>query len=628
VSSTVAKTSFFKSCLGVFQGGGCRAAAFVGAYEEAVRSGVSFTEVAGTSAGSIVAALIGAGATPKDLREAITRMDFESFLCVPDRAAARGIFGRLLGMKFPRYADLLFDQGFHSSSRIRQWVDEQLAHLLPQERQPVTFNSLPFPTYIVSTDLTRSEAKVWNQKTTPNELVSDAVQASCAIPIFFQPVSRRYVDGGVLSNLPTFVFFDREQSYRALASRVLAFALMADQADEEEWGTENFLRLLANTIVDGNQQLQLNLQSNVHLVTIPTGDIKATDFRKMTSQTVDILIKNGEAATRTFFEQELLRMQQPITSVDSICYGTDELYTRATESLDLPLERVVIADHDTDWAYSLFPSLLCWRARGVRVDVLLPELGDKADGPYRRKLLRAMGIHITELSHETSVPLRSFVILPRDAAQLRAIVGVEKQSRSQTIEAVVYAGFLDASAIRAVLARLEALIKPCPMTPPVPIFAGDGHDVLLARIKSVGQYSKPSVEVDIENIPLERIVSLTRFVREYKYSQIRHLIDMYKRSGIALFDAAAVSLITGEKSIVTPPVVEESGGQYILVEGISSIKCVVVRGVTDPLPSTPVPLKQVRVVGRTLDTTQRYERFNYAHFRSIERSVHPFDSLG
>jgi len=167
----MAKTSFFKSCLGVFQGGGCRAAAFVGAVEEAVRSGVSFTEVAGTSAGSIVAALLGAGATPTDLRDAITHMDFGSFMGAPERRTNRGIPGRILGMKFPEYADLLFDQGFHSSLPIKQWADERLAHLLPLEKHPITFSSLPFPTYIVSTDLIRSEAKVWSQKTTPNELV-------------------------------------------------------------------------------------------------------------------------------------------------------------------------------------------------------------------------------------------------------------------------------------------------------------------------------------------------------------------------------------------------------------------------------------------------------------------------
>lgn len=634
----MAKTSFFKSCVGVFQGGGCRAAAFVGAYEEAVKSGVSFTEVAGTSAGSIVASLIGAGATPKDLREAIAHMDFKSFVGTPDRRATRGISGWVLEMISPQYADLLFDQGFHSSLQIKNWIDEHLTRLLPKEKHPICFSSLPFPTYIVSTDIRRSEAKVWSQKTTPNELVADAVQASCAIPIFFQPVSRRYIDGGVLSNLPAFVFFDRTQSERPLASRVLAFTLIADEDDPRELGPENFLRLLANAIVDGSQQLQLNLQSNVHIVQIPTGDIKATDFNRMTSEAVDILIENGTNATRTFFEQELLRVQ-PTTSADSICYGRDELYTRTTESLDLPLERVVIADHNTNWVYSLFPSLLCWKLKGVRVDALLPELGDKADGPYRRKLLRAMGVHLTELPGVTSVPIRSFVILPRDPAQLRAIVGVEKQSRSQTIEAVLYEGFVDASVIGAVLARLDELIEPYPVTPPAaPVFGADSHDLLLDRIKSVGQYSKPGVTVNIERIPIEKLFSLTSFVREYKYRQIRYLIELYNTLGISLFDPAAVILNTGEKSIVTPPVVEESGGQFILVEGstratfcrderISEITCVVVRGVGDPLPSTPVPFERVRVVGRTLDPEKRYKGFNYRHFRSIERSVHPFDSL-
>jgi len=250
-----------------------------------------------------------------------------------------------------------------------------------------------------------------------------------------------------------------------------------------------------------------------------------------------------------------------------------------------------------------------------------------------------MGVHVTELANETSVPIRSFVIVPRDTAQLRAIVGVEKQSRSQTIEAVLYEGFLHASAIWAVLARLDELIEPYPTTaPPVPVFETSDHDLLLARIKLVGQYSRPGIDVSFENVPLDRLVSLTRFVREYKYRQIRHLIDLYKRSGIMLFDPTAVSLNTGEKSIVTPPVVEAAGSQFILVEGstratfcrdedISAINCVVVRGVTDPLPSTPVPFTQVRVVGRTLDTERRYERFNYSHFRSIERAVHPFDSL-
>lgn len=613
----------------------------MGAYEQAVASGASFTEVAGTSAGSIVAALIGAGASPKQLRDTITTLDFKSFTAAPERKDDRGIAGRVLQMKYPQIADLIFDQGFHSSAQIKTWVEDQLARLLPDEKHPVSFRSLPFPTYIVSTDLIRSQAKVWSQSTTPDELVSEAVQASCAIPIFFQPVSGRYVDGGVLSNLPTFVFFDKAQSTRALASRVLAFTLKADDSDpaSDGWKTETFLHLLANAVVDGGQEMQLSLQSDVHVVTIPTGTIRATDFDKMSPEVVKTLVDNGSIATRTFFEKELLQIR-PTSFAESLCYGTDEVYTRVTESLDLPLERVVISDHNTDWVYSLFPSLLCWRMRGVKVDVIVPELGDRVDGRYRRKLLQAMGVHLTVLPGATAVPIKSYVIIPRDSAYTRAIVGVEKQSRSQTIEAVLYEGFLDASAIHAVLAELERLISTSAPSFPAqpPTLAADSHDLLLSRIRTVGQYSRTEIDVAIENVPVERLVSLANYVREYKYRQIRHLIQLYRDLNIPLFDPAAVVLKSGEKSIVTPPVVEESGGQFILLEGstratfcrdegIAHMKCVVVRGVMDPLPGAPVMFNRVRVVGRTLDADQRYEKFNYANFRSIERAVHPLDSL-
>ena len=73
-------TRFFKTCRGVFQGGGCRAAALVGAYAMAHQVGVRFAEVAGTSAGSILAALIAAGADPKYIEVAVRDLDSEAFL--------------------------------------------------------------------------------------------------------------------------------------------------------------------------------------------------------------------------------------------------------------------------------------------------------------------------------------------------------------------------------------------------------------------------------------------------------------------------------------------------------------------------------------------------------------------
>ena len=60
---------YFTSCKGVFQGGGLKGISFIGAYEQAIASGISFTEVSGTSAGAIMAAFIAAGATPDEMRE-------------------------------------------------------------------------------------------------------------------------------------------------------------------------------------------------------------------------------------------------------------------------------------------------------------------------------------------------------------------------------------------------------------------------------------------------------------------------------------------------------------------------------------------------------------------------------
>jgi len=74
------RTRHFTDCLGVFQGGGCRTAAYAGAYREAHSAQVRFAGVAGTSAGAIVAALIATGAVPDQLDEALDRLQFLSFL--------------------------------------------------------------------------------------------------------------------------------------------------------------------------------------------------------------------------------------------------------------------------------------------------------------------------------------------------------------------------------------------------------------------------------------------------------------------------------------------------------------------------------------------------------------------
>ncbi|MFL6517624.1 MAG: patatin-like phospholipase family protein, partial [Bacillus sp. (in: firmicutes)] len=56
---------------GVFSGGGIKGFALIGACAEIENKGLRFVRVAGTSAGSIVAALIAAGYTSKEIYQLV-----------------------------------------------------------------------------------------------------------------------------------------------------------------------------------------------------------------------------------------------------------------------------------------------------------------------------------------------------------------------------------------------------------------------------------------------------------------------------------------------------------------------------------------------------------------------------
>ena len=121
-------------------------------------------------------------------------------------------------------ANLFSCGGCYSSEPIEKWVDETLRNILSLNR-PVLFEDLVLPTRVVATDLTSCTAKVWGSRETPKEPVAFAVRASCSIPFFFQAVPQgnsRFVDGGVLSNLPAFVYaLDEKEHKKQLTLKTL-----------------------------------------------------------------------------------------------------------------------------------------------------------------------------------------------------------------------------------------------------------------------------------------------------------------------------------------------------------------------------------------------------------------------
>jgi predicted acylesterase/phospholipase RssA len=624
------QTTFFHSCLGVFQGGGCRAAALVGAYNEAIRRGVQFTEVAGTSAGSIIAVLIGAGASPEQLTEFVKELNFNTLLVPPEIEKQPGRIRRLLTAPFGRIANIFLHQGLYSSRAIESWVERCLRKLLGDQQGPITFSQLLLPTSVVATDIVSQQARRWNQRISPDESVAYAVRASCSIPIFFQPVRRQFVDGGLLSNLPSFVF-ENSASDRPLTSRVLAFVLQGDPDQITEWGTLPFFTAIANTVVDGAQQIQLQLQKNVHAVVIPTGKIKATDFEKIKPEVISTLIESGRKASSDFFESELAQVKAPHHHSD-VRYDREDLYNSFTTHLDEEVTDVLISEFDTEFVYHIFPSLLLWKMRNARVRVILAQSEAKPQhGAYRRRLLRSLGIEVIEVS---TPPFRAYIVNGHMPDRGTAYVATP----TEQLEAVAYHGALHAHAVEALYAQLSSVSGNSSRNVFQPGIIKDTQDPILQQLKTVTQYQRNGVNLSLESIPLSSLVALTNYVHEYKYRQVKHWIPEFAKRDIPLFQSASVTLHNNAKSMITPPVVEDAGGKYVLVEGSTRatylrdhgetrIVCVVARGIQDPLPGKTLPFANVRVVGRRLDTDLRYDDFNYAYFRKIELAAHPLNSL-
>ena len=210
----------------VLEGGGIKGLALVGAVLRLMREGYTFSRVAGTSAGAIVAAFVAAGITADELAEVMDRLDYSK---VPDRKPP-GIPLVSEGIS------LLSKRGAYEGDYVRDFVHKELKRLgvttfgqLRRTDRRADTNLEPFQRYklvVMATDVTRGRLLrlPWDYRLLhrdPDEqLVADAVRASMSIPLYFEPVTLRdgdtgepttLVDGGVLSNFPIEIF-DRTDS--------------------------------------------------------------------------------------------------------------------------------------------------------------------------------------------------------------------------------------------------------------------------------------------------------------------------------------------------------------------------------------------------------------------------------
>ncbi len=193
----------------VFEGGGVKGIAYVGATEvldaKGILSGVK--RVGGTSAGAINALLLGLNYTPAETKQILSQLDFRNFL--------DDTWGVVRDTK-----RLLTEFGWYKGDFFRRWVGERIAAKVGNP--DATFNDIHNQMdqqgfrelFFVGTNLSTRFAEVFSYEHTPRWCVADAVRISMSIPLFFAAKrSMRgdvYVDGGLIDNYPI-KMFDREK---------------------------------------------------------------------------------------------------------------------------------------------------------------------------------------------------------------------------------------------------------------------------------------------------------------------------------------------------------------------------------------------------------------------------------
>ncbi len=170
--------------------------------------------VVGTSAGSLVAALLRAGMPAADIARRARGEPLS-----PD--GARVVERAGMGSPRPRAPRQRQFGAMASPARLRlalqmPWTARPgtvVAAVLPAGRIPTDTIGMPFealygerwpsrPMWIVAVDLDTGRRTVFGRSGSPEATPAEAVQASCAIPAYFEPAEfggARYVDGGVHS---------------------------------------------------------------------------------------------------------------------------------------------------------------------------------------------------------------------------------------------------------------------------------------------------------------------------------------------------------------------------------------------------------------------------------------------
>lgn len=306
----------------VFEGGGVRGAAFLGALRCFDDAGIQLRKVAGTSAGAITAALIAAEFSIDELEQIIGELDFaQQFL---GEKSSRWILNGSpeddLENPVAMLANLTLvrEQGQYSSEPFYQWLSGILAHRL-ETFAPVVgggrrADGSEIPWYqqrqlkIVISDISEGEMRILPEdlpkryKIQPQHFsVAEAVRLSMSIPLFFEPGKlgeSAIIDGGILSNFPLWLYDTPSSKVPLCPTFGLQLTGQAGATQKVDSALDVVQNMMTTMMVARDRHYTRSNDQH-RIIQIDTSDVTTTQFN-LGNPEKDYLYAQGYAATKQF----------------------------------------------------------------------------------------------------------------------------------------------------------------------------------------------------------------------------------------------------------------------------------------------------------------------------------------
>ena len=312
----------------VLSGGGVKGIGLVGAVVALMETGYTAQRVSGTSAGSIVGAIVAAASqagqmTATQVKDLALELDYRKFV-------DPGLFERV-PVVGPSLA-VLRGTGIYKGDYARDWVSSQLKNLGVTTFGDLAIDDRDVPEeqryrlVVTVADVTTGQLVrlPWDYRRVygldPDEQpVADAVRASMSIPFFFRPATLRgttgltstLVDGGLLSNFPI-DSLDRTDGKKPRwpSFGVTVLPNLPDGNDKvipalapfRLLGPPHLLEAVITTVLVGRDQAYLNQPwVNARAIRVDSTDVGFLDF-DISDDEVEALYAKGYAAAQDFLK--------------------------------------------------------------------------------------------------------------------------------------------------------------------------------------------------------------------------------------------------------------------------------------------------------------------------------------